>query len=434
MPTYADIAAINAATNKAQQAAQAAYQAGMLGNQGEYLALARAQFAWQQEMDKAGLTGMYQGAYTMPTQQWFAGSFGSWGTPQAGQQTLEGQAQQFGQGLQAAQFQAQQQQAAQQNAQAYLQLLSQLRGPADWAKYQQVLGSTPGGMRDLVAAAMGQYVPGGGATTGVSPEAVSLQSMMGQVGGQPWGPAQGLQLPGTIASPTPYSPTQPGAPGSVPPGTPGAPVAQGGPSANRPIFDQAGGAGQQLGGNPFVGYERGTAPQQPVGNVTSLGTTTGYYNPAMGGGAPGGQFGAQGSSFADQFRAAMGGGGGAGGGGQTMYFNPNQVGGAAPGGQLAPGGLQLPPRGGEGPPPQQPGTGTQQEAMGGGANIFSRLPAPNQIAPQSWKNLAPSQQQMLLGGWESQGWDKNDVTALFNQSLPRYAANAPTAGTWRMGR
>ena len=129
---------------------------------------------------QAGLTGWLYSP---------AGQTGGIGAPggAAGQptQTLAGQQQGFSQNLQTEQEARAAQAQQQSQAQAYLQLLSSLRGPADWAKYQQVLGSTPGGMRDLVAAAMGQYTPGGGATTGMQPQAVSLQSMMGDVSGQP---------------------------------------------------------------------------------------------------------------------------------------------------------------------------------------------------------------------------------------------------------
>lgn len=280
--------------NRARQNADAAYQEGMLQFQREDLAFRKAQQAWKETVDKAGLTGMYEGAYTMPTQQYFAGEFGTWATPTAGQQTLEAQQQQWAQAyntagqygqyfapgtgpaqgqqtmagqeqdytqwLRAAQEARANQAQQQQTAQNYLNLLSQLRGPADWAKYQQVLGATPGGMRDLVAAATGQYVPGGGATTGYQPQAANLQTMMGQVAG----------------------------------------------------------------------------------------------------------------------------------------------------------------------------TGTPQEAAGGGTNTMGQLPAPNQISAQSWRNLAPSQQQMVLGEYEAQGWHKPDVEALFAQSLPKYATNAPGAGTWRL--
>ena len=85
----------------------------------------------------------------------------------------------------------------------------------------------------------------------------------------------------------------------------------------------------------------------------------------------------------------------------------------------------------------------QQNAMGNGTNMYGaqqptqaqqmNLPAPNQIAAQSWKNMAPSQQEMLLGAYEAQGWHKPDVQALYNQSLPKYAGNAPTAGTFKLG-
>jgi hypothetical protein len=71
--------------------------------------------------------------------------------------------------------------------------------------------------------------------------------------------------------------------------------------------------------------------------------------------------------------------------------------------------------------------------MGAPQNASSlNLPAPNQVAMQSWNNLAPSQQQLLTSGWESQGWNADDVKALMNQSLPKYGSNAATAGTWRL--
>jgi hypothetical protein len=291
---YSDPVWYNQFRQAADDAAKATYQQAITQGQGEDRALNAAKFAWQQKVDEAGLTGMYQGQYTMPTQQWQASTFGTWGAPTAGQQTQAAQQQQFTQqqalagmygqyyapgaaptaGMQTQQAQEQaytqwlrgaqearaNQTAQQQTAQNYLTLLSQLRGPADWAKYQQVLGSTPGGMRDLTAAAMGQYLPGGGATTGVQPQAANLQTLQGQVAG----------------------------------------------------------------------------------------------------------------------------------------------------------------------------TGTPQEAAGNGTNTMGQLPAPNQIAAQSWKNLQPSQQQMLLGQYEAQGWYKPDVESLMNQGLPKYASNAPTAGTWRL--
>jgi hypothetical protein len=357
--------------------ATAAYYNALAQGQTTSAAQAAAQFAWKQKMDEASQTGMWNGQYNMPTEQNFANMFGSWmpqgpntgqqtltaqqqeynqayqnsqlygqyfapgaqgapavgqqtlvaqnqanqlGLSQAnltgyyvapgsaagaqGQQTLAGQQQQFSQGLQTEQEARAAQAQGQSQTMSYLNLLSSLRGPADWAKYQQVLGSTPGGMRDLAAAAMGQYVPGGGATTGYAPQAASLQSMMGQIAGQPY-------------------------------------------------YGQGGG---QL--------------QQP--NVYQ--------------------------------------------GGQGSYGQPS--------GQVWGSGIGV---------GQQPTTPEQQaQAAGGGANTMGQMPAPNQIAAQSWKNLAPSQQQMLLGGYEAQGWDKNDVTALMNQSLPKYTGGATGVGSYRL--
>src|SRR5215471_2742931 len=157
----------------------------------------------------------------------------------------------------------QQQQTASQN---YLTLLSNLPGPADWAQYQKVLGATPQGTQDLVRAAAGQYIPGGGATTGVQPQAANLNT----------------------------------------------------------LYDQATGS-----------------------------NTSGLY-----------------------------------GGGNTG----------------------------------------QQQLQ----NMQNTLVAPNQMAPQTWNALAPSQQQMLLGVWESQGYSQDDAKALFQQSLPKYATGAPAGGSFRL--
>jgi hypothetical protein len=295
----ADVQMTDVFRKAADDAARDAYNQGMLRNEGEKLALERAKQAWLETYQKAELTGMYEGQFTMPTQQWQAETFGTWGAPGQGQQTQSAQQQaweqawrnaqtygqyygvgqapatgtstqaaqeqQYTQWLRAAQEARANQAQQQQTAQNYLKLLSELRGPADWAKYQQVLGATPGGMRDLTAAAMGQYIPGGGATTGQQPQAVNLQTMQQQIQGQG-------------------------------------------------------------GGTNMMGADQAQAGQ-----------------PAMG-----------------------------------------------------------------------------------------QLPAPNQIAPQSWKNLAPSQQQMIMGEYEAQGWHKPDVEALFAQSLPKYATNAPTAGTFRL--
>lgn len=222
-------------------------------------------------------------------------------TPGQGQQTLAAQGQYWKQAFD-------QSQANQTNTQAYLSQLANLRGPADWAKYQQVLGATPNGMRDLYSAAMGQYVPGGGATTGYQPQAADLNTMQQQIGGQGYGYANGYTA-------------QPG----------------------QPQMPQT---GQMQGNNQTWGSGIGVGQQAPTGAQAQQGM----------------------------------------GNGTNAY----------------------------------------------GANQQYNLPAPNQISNQSWNNMAPSQQQMLYGMYEANGWDKTDVEALRNQSLPKYAQNGATAGTWRM--
>jgi len=167
-------------------------------------------------------------------------------------------------------------QSQQDAAQKYLGMMAGLRGPADWIQYQKVLGATPGGLQDLAAAAAGQYVPGGGATTGVQPQAASMQSFL----------------------------------------------------------------------NSATGGQFGAQPQQ--------GAPAGAMTPPMGSNAA-----------------------------QTQAFQNSLV-------------------------------------------------APNQRAPQTWANLTPSQQQMLLGTWEAQGYTQDDAKALFTQSLPKYATQSSGAGSFKL--
>ncbi|HYW88831.1 MAG TPA: hypothetical protein VFB50_13740 [Chloroflexota bacterium] len=302
--TGANLTAAQMLLNSAQQAAYQAYLDAKLHLDTDTEAYQKAAQEAATKIAEAGVTGTYNG---MPTQAAikqaadlaaqqaqtmlsYATTFGTWGTPTQGEQTLAAQKQAtdlsqqyastYGQyympGTAPTQGQttlAQQQQAYQQwldaqkqslaqwtaqqsAAQNYLTMMAGLRGPADYMKYQQVLGATPGGMKDLVAAAAGQYIPGGGATTGVAPTPVSLQNFLG--------------------------------------------------------------------------------------SATSTPTDT-----------------------------------------------------------------------------------SGQAAM-------QSLVAPNQMAPQTWNALTPSQQQMLLGTWESQGYTKEDAQALFNQSLPKYAAGAPSAGQFKL--
>src|SRR4030095_6758797 len=95
---YATVAQNEQIRLAADDNARNEYNQAKLRGEAEDRAQAAAKFAWQKTMDEPGLTGLYQGAYTMPTQQWFASNFGTWGTPTAGQQTLGALQQQFGQG------------------------------------------------------------------------------------------------------------------------------------------------------------------------------------------------------------------------------------------------------------------------------------------------------------------------------------------------
>jgi hypothetical protein len=250
---------------------------------------------------------------------------------QAGQpvQTLAGQQQQFQQGLDTQKERLAEWQAQQTAAQNYMTMMAGLRGPADWAKYQQVLGATPGGTQDLVRAAAGQYIPGGGATTGVQPTPVSMNSFYTQLTGT--APGGGFQ-------------SQPG--------------------------------GQQFQTQGQTGLVPGTAPgQMPLG---------------------GQQFQTQGGAQAPMSWD------------QAMAANPQYA------QQGAPDTSQL---------------NAQLNQTPKNQLQFNTLVAPNQMAPQTWNALQPSQQQMLLGVWESQGYSKDDAQNLFNQSLPKYAAPAGAGQT-----
>jgi hypothetical protein len=110
--------------------------------------------------------------------QQYAQTYGQYYTPSA-----PGQAAQPGVNApQAGQTTQSYQQFQQQAAQSYLQLLSQLQGPADYGQYLKVLGSTPQGLQGLVGAAAGNYIPGGG-TTGQAPQAQTLQNLVGAATG-----------------------------------------------------------------------------------------------------------------------------------------------------------------------------------------------------------------------------------------------------------
>src|SRR5215471_1070784 len=551
-----------ATADLANSAAQQAYYDALARGSDQNTALAWAKFQWQQKLDEAGQTGMWNGQWNNPQEQWFTGQFGQWygpgGAPNVGdltqaaqqqqysqqqgygqmygqyyapgtgpvagtqtqaalqqqqanayqtagltgwytptqnanvspsrfnydadqaaqqiyidaaggdrnlaaqrwaadasnavaqfnkehpaqaQQTLAGQQQQFMQGLQTEQEARAAQAQQQSQAMGYLNLLSNLRGPADWAKYQQVLGSTPGGMRDLVAAAMGQYVPGGGATTGVAPQAASLQSMMAQVGGYDYSGQGGGQLNtpsvyqgGGTYQPQPSTPTWEQKAWAQQQGAAGAPQTLGqqqnaqGTAAWNMEGNLQGGAPAQWTANTYGGAGTGwnAANATRPGATSSEQLTGGAYRTAMPSSGHGGQIwqGPKSGSAWDQYSQQQ----------QAQNAAAGNFGVA----QNMPQTQQAWGTGIGTSPNQQMTSNQYVQATGNGTNMYGgqqqqyNLPAPNQISSQSWNNFTPSQQQMLLGQYEAAGWDKNDVQALYNQSLPKYGTNTSTAGTWRL--
>ena len=260
--------------------------------------------AQNQYFTQANTLASQYGQYYAPSAPGQAAQAGV-NAPQAGQQTLAGQQQQWSQGFQQEQFQ-------QTAAQQYLQLLSQLQGPADYGQYLKVLGATPGGIQGLVGAAAGQYLPGGG-STGVAPQ------------------------------------------------------------------------------------------QQSLGNL--VGAATGYGQQGYGYGQQG--YGQQGQSTSDQtyqnLMNAYNGQAGTGTGANAATTSAPQ------GGTATPGGMNY--------------SDYMATAQG--------LPPPSQIAPQAFNMMAPSQQQMLGGMYSNLGCAKGDINALYQQSLPKYAAGS-SSGNFRL--
>ena len=425
-PDTANLTAADLLMRDAQNRATNAYNMARLANDSEQTAYMKAYYAFQEAMGQAELTGTYQGAPTQAALQYGANTFGTWGVPTQGQQTLASQLQQAqllgtyqGQQTQAAQQQqfAQQQalaqlygqyyapgqnpaagmqtQAAQQQAfaqdlanrqfalsqqtqqqqaaQQYLNLMAGLRGPADWIQYQKVLGATPRGLTDLAAAAAGQYVPGGGATTGVQPQAVTLPGFINSATGGAFGGQQ--------------------------------------PGATQQAF-------QQYQGGYSSPQRQGLGSQAPVQQFANQGGDL----PAGYGMTPNWQTGGQyqsGQGRAPQ-PAAQGGYGGQGDLPAGYGMTPNwQQGNYQTAGRPNYGQQNL----------QQPPMGSNAQQTQAFQNA---LVAPNQLAPQSWSAMTPSQQQMLLGTWESQGYTQDDAKALFNQSLPRYSTGSATTGQFRL--
>jgi hypothetical protein len=333
-----------------------------------------AQQSSQQDL-AAGYTPTNTGATGPQASLQLQQMYGQYGLPTAGQSTLAAQQQAWQQQYQTAQFGLQAQGQQQQAAQQYLQLLSQLQGPADYGQYLKVLGSTPGGLQGLVGAAAGNYVPGGG-VSGTAPQAQTLQNLLGAATGYGGG--------GTGAS-TAAPPSQPSAQqstggpqysGQQPPSMPGATTVQSGtlPSwGNVPTNWNGANAGQQGYGPQYSGQQPPTQPGMTTatsGMFPQLGSVPNNWNGANAGAA-------------------------------------NQ---------------------------QQPGSGT---ASAGGMNYqdflatAQGLPPPSQIAPQSFNYLNPSQRQMLGSMYANIGYSPTDINSMYQMSLPKYAAGS-AAGSFKL--
>lgn len=161
-----------AASLAAEQAAQQVYREWLMRTGDERIAFEKATQAWTQTFSER------QQGFTEEQTRWNRGITEAGLTGQyQGQQTQQAQEQAFLQDL--ANRQLQQQIAAQQQGTALnlLQLGSQLRGPANYAQYLQMMGQTPQGLRDLVGGLAGQYnFAGSSGPTGATTPA-SLQTL-----------------------------------------------------------------------------------------------------------------------------------------------------------------------------------------------------------------------------------------------------------------
>lgn len=185
---------------------------------------------WQRVLDEAGMTGLYQGKptweRTYQTSQ--LSGYMSDGTNTLARDTLE-----------------------QQTALAYLNLMKDLRGPANAFQMARVLNGTPQGIYDILRSATGEYaMPGvGGGNPDVATERATLGNFLGNmVNGQM----------GTITPPYDLSQQQGGAQPVV--------------SANRGTFPPVAPPPVITSqNNPFLGTPQ--APTVPLG-VPTAGPTT----------------------------------------------------------------------------------------------------------------------------------------------------------------
>lgn len=143
------------AAEVADNAATQAYNRAKLNLESEAEARAKAAQAWKETMERASLTGTFDGSPTFAREQHQDNT-----------------------------------------AQAYLQLLASLRGPANAFQYARTLAGTPGGLRDIVNAAAGRLnLAGyGGANTAQPTQRATLGGLLGDLNAAPGIPDYG-ELP-----------------------------------------------------------------------------------------------------------------------------------------------------------------------------------------------------------------------------------------------
>jgi hypothetical protein len=100
--TYTNTDAANQAIAAANTAATIAYNNAKLNLDSEDLAFRKAQQAFAESLSRAQMTGTFEGQLTLPALMGWAQTFGTYGQPATGQQTLAAQQQAFNQAATAA--------------------------------------------------------------------------------------------------------------------------------------------------------------------------------------------------------------------------------------------------------------------------------------------------------------------------------------------
>ena len=198
--SYYNPGAANLAMQLANQAAQQAYlnarlefekyqYSNLSAYQKEQLAQQKAQQAWTEKYQTSMLTGTLDGVDTLQKQLQqsqialnTADTTGYYnGSPTMAREQMQGNLTGYYNG----QATLGREQMQNQTALGYLNLLGSLRGPQNYFQYMKVLNGTPGGMRDLVNAAAGQYaLPGYGGGVQMPIEPASLSGLLSDVGGR----------------------------------------------------------------------------------------------------------------------------------------------------------------------------------------------------------------------------------------------------------